>query len=261
MRKLVAAIAGIIFAGTAVTSVSAAEVEVQKGDSLWKIANKYNTTVEELVDINELKSTTIYPKQVLEVEENGETEYYIVQKGDTLTKIGNDHNVSIEDLKSWNGLTSDVIITGDELAVNGESAKAPKAAVQSVETAQANQPSETPAKEQTVVAEPKEQETKSQQAEGNTIAMEATAYTAGCYGCSGITATGVNLNENPNAKVIAVDPNVIPLGTEVYVEGYGYAIAADTGGAIKGNRIDVHVPTKDQAFNWGRKTVDVTIVE
>ena len=56
------------------------------------------------------------------------------------------------------------------------------------------------------------------------------------------TATGLILNNNPNAKVIAVDPSVIPLGTKVYVEGYGYAVAADTGGAIKGHKIDVFFP-------------------
>lgn len=52
------------------------------------------------------------------------------------------------------------------------------------------------------------------------MTVTATAYTANDGGISGITATGVNLNKNPNAKVIAVDPNVIPLGSKVYVEGY-----------------------------------------
>ena len=47
--------------------------------------------------------------------------------------------------------------------------------------------------------------------------------------------TGINLRANPNLKVIAVDPSVIPLGSKVWVEGYGYAVAGDTGGAIKGN--------------------------
>ena len=72
--------------------------------------------------------------------------------------------------------------------------------------------------------------------------MTATAYTASCNGCSGVTATGFNLRANPDAKVIAVDPSVIPLGSKVYVEGYGYAIAADTGGSVKGKRIDVFFP-------------------
>ncbi len=96
---------------------------------------------------------------------------------------------------------------------------------------------------------------------GKTITVTATAYTAGCNGCSGITATGINLNNNRNAKVIAVDPNVIPLGTRVHVEGYGNAIAGDTGGAIVGNKIDVHVPTKSEAFAWGRRTVKVTFLD
>ena len=74
------------------------------------------------------------------------------------------------------------------------------------------------------------------------------------------TATGVNLKANPDAKVIAVDPSVIPLGSKVYVEGYGYATAADTGGAIKGNKIDVFIPSHDQAMQWGRKTVEVQVL-
>ncbi|PWA12114.1 hypothetical protein DCC39_07655 [Pueribacillus theae] len=96
---------------------------------------------------------------------------------------------------------------------------------------------------------------------GKTIYMSSTAYTANCSGCSGVTATGVNLKANPGAKVVAVDPNVIPLGTKVHVEGYGYAIAADTGGAIKGNRIDVFVPSNSKATSWGRKNVKVKIVD
>ncbi|MGO4890203.1 ubiquitin-like domain-containing protein [Anaerobacillus sp. MEB173] len=96
---------------------------------------------------------------------------------------------------------------------------------------------------------------------GKVLTMTATAYTANCSGCSGITATGINLNNNRNAKVVAVDPNVIPLGTRVHVEGYGNAIAGDTGGAIKGNKIDVHVPTKSDASSWGRKSVKVTILD
>lgn len=71
---------------------------------------------------------------------------------------------------------------------------------------------------------------------------------------------GHNLTANPGMKLIAVDPAVIPLGSRVYVEGYGEAIAGDTGGAIKGHRIDVLMPDKGTSSNWGRRTVKVTIL-
>ena len=97
---------------------------------------------------------------------------------------------------------------------------------------------------------------------GKTITMEATAYNWDCATCNGrgLTATGYNLKANPDG-VIAVDPRVIPLGTKVYVEGYGYAVARDTGGAIKGNRIDVHMRSNSAARQFGRQTVKVTIIE
>ena len=95
---------------------------------------------------------------------------------------------------------------------------------------------------------------------GKEFYVSATAYTAYCNGCSGVTSTGINLRANPNVKVIAVDPRVIPLGTKVWVEGYGYAVAGDTGGAIKGHRIDVFVPSKEQAYRFGSKRVKIKIL-
>lgn len=97
-------------------------------------------------------------------------------------------------------------------------------------------------------------------ASGEVFYMNATAFSASCKGCSGITATGLNLNANPNMKVIAVDPSVIPLGTKVWVEGYGNAIAGDTGGSIKGNRIDVHMPSSADASRYGWKKVQVKVL-
>ncbi|WP_230321420.1 G5 and 3D domain-containing protein [Planococcus salinarum] len=91
--------------------------------------------------------------------------------------------------------------------------------------------------------------------------VSATAYTAFCTGCSGITATGINLKANPHLKVIAVDPSVIPLGSKVWVEGYGYAIAGDTGGAIKGNKIDIFMPDRSAALAFGRKQVKIKILD
>ena len=76
-----------------------------------------------------------------------------------------------------------------------------------------------------------------------------------------MTKTGINLRSNPDLKVIAVDPSIIPLGTKVWVEGYGYAIAGDTGGAIKGMKIDLHVPTKNAAYKFGRRQVKIKIID
>lgn len=91
--------------------------------------------------------------------------------------------------------------------------------------------------------------------------MEATAYTAYCHGCSGTTATGIDLRANPNQKVVAVDPAVIPLGSRVHVEGYGEAIAGDTGGAIKGQKIDLYMQSEADAYAFGRQQVTVTLLE
>ncbi|MFC4767896.1 ubiquitin-like domain-containing protein [Effusibacillus consociatus] len=84
------------------------------------------------------------------------------------------------------------------------------------------------------------------------MVMSATAYAAG-----GRTATG----RPAQFGVAAVDPSVIPLGTKLYIEGYGYAIAADTGGAIKGMKIDLVFNTQAECLQFGRRQVVVHIVE
>ncbi|AQQ61706.1 TPA: 3D domain-containing protein [Bacillus cereus] len=92
--------------------------------------------------------------------------------------------------------------------------------------------------------------------------VEATAYSVeGSPPNERITASGIDIGKNPNIKLIAVDPKVIKLGTKVWVEGYGDAIAGDTGGAIKGNKIDVLFPTEKQAREWGRKKVRIKIMK
>ncbi|WP_010648485.1 3D domain-containing protein [Oceanobacillus massiliensis] len=253
MRKLVAAIAaGIIIAGTAATSVSAEEHEVKQGENLWKIADEYNTTVEELININDLKDTVIHPKDLLYINDT-----YAVKRGDTLIDISKEYDITVEELREWNDLKTDLIVIGQELYIKGVNVKEEDAKpAEKAEKKQEKQGTESAAKVKTESASDSEQAPK-----GKTISVSATAYTAKCDGCSGITYTGIDLNKNPNAKVIAVDPNVIPLGSEVYVEGYGYATAADIGGAIKGNEIDIHVPTDKEAVSYGIQTIDVTIVE
>src|SRR5699024_3271125 len=115
MKKMVASIAtGVIIFGATITTASAAEYEVKKGDNLWDIAEEHNTSVDELVEINELKTTMIHPKQTLFI-----NDIYKVQKGDTLIGISDEYDVSVEDLKDWNNLKSDIIAIGQELKIKG----------------------------------------------------------------------------------------------------------------------------------------------
>lgn len=85
--------------------------------------------------------------------------------------------------------------------------------------------------------------------------------TATAYSNHSNTATGRTPVRNEGGlSTIAVDPSVIPLGSKVFVDGYGYAIAADTGGAIKGNKIDIYLNTSSECNEWGRKSVNVLLV-
>lgn len=162
---------------------------------------------------------------------------HTVKKGDTLYKISRQYHVSVSTIKSINHLKSDLIKPKQKLKLKG------KATVKKV------------SKKST-----KKSVSRSNDKVVKEFMVSTTAYTAYCRGCSGITKTGINLRKNPNLKVIAVDPRVIKLGTKVYVEGYGYAIAGDTGSAIKGNKIDVFMPNHSSALKWGRKTVKIKIL-
>ena len=90
----------------------------------------------------------------------------------------------------------------------------------------------------------------------NSLNVVATGYTPGDPGCTGITYTGTKAARG----TIAVDPSVIPFGTKLYIPGYGYGVAADTGGAIKGNKIDLCYETRAEALNWGIKNITVYVV-
>ncbi|SEA99358.1 3D (Asp-Asp-Asp) domain-containing protein [Thalassobacillus cyri] len=100
----------------------------------------------------------------------------------------------------------------------------------------------------------------SQDPQGKKVTVEATAYTASCEGCTGITYTGIDLKANPGKRVIAVDPDVIPIGSKVHVPGYGTAIAGDIGGEIQGNRIDLFMADLTEAKAFGRESMEVTIL-
>lgn len=254
MKKLVMSVmALIVMSVTIPLSLHAQEYKVEPGDSLWKIAREFKTSVTELYDLNNLDTARVLPGQVIRVKDEVEEIIHQIERGDTLYALAIEYEVTVLDLMNWNELESDLIITGHELAIypNAEAVDKREDAKSKPSTTVSNQTRST----QAAKDEPREQSNQ------KTMPMTATAYTAECDGCSGITFTGLNLNEDRHMKVIAVDPDVIPLGTRVHVEGYGEAIAGDIGSAIKGNRIDIHVPTKDEAYTWGVREVEVTILE
>ena len=88
------------------------------------------------------------------------------------------------------------------------------------------------------------------------LTMEASAYSSQDPGNGKYTATGSRLRKG----LVSVDPKVIPLGTKLYIEGYGYAVADDTGGAIRGHRIDLAYDTRAEALQFGRQTVKVYVL-
>lgn len=98
--------------------------------------------------------------------------------------------------------------------------------------------------------------------QGKQMVVEASAYVALCReGCTGITATGINVRNRTKVNgygIVAVDPNIIPLGSIVKLNGRYYT-AQDTGGAIKGYKIDVLVASEEEAYAFGRKKVEIEV--
>ncbi|GAA0178005.1 3D domain-containing protein [Clostridium sediminicola] len=104
----------------------------------------------------------------------------------------------------------------------------------------------------------------------NKIYMRATAYTLSYADTGknpgdpgwGITYSGMHVKRDPNGySTVAVDPRVIPIGTKLYVDGYGYAIAADKGSAVKGNKIDLYFTTKSQCNSFGVRNLNVYVLK
>lgn len=88
------------------------------------------------------------------------------------------------------------------------------------------------------------------------MTMEATAYLPTDGSAEGLTAMGIPATYG----VVAVDPRIIPLGSRVYIPGYGEAIAADTGGAIRGYKIDLCMESYSECMNFGRRNVTVYLL-
>ncbi|KQL37335.1 3D domain-containing protein [Psychrobacillus sp. FJAT-21963] len=301
MKKHIVALTAIaaLSVGAAGQASASTVHTVEKGDTLWAISRENNVSVQDLQEWNELDSTLIYPLQQLKVQEThvvvqGETLFQIallhglsvdelmesnqltsdlIFPGDELVIEGTkkvEHKVDSASLHK--APVTNTTENTSEPATEKTAAPAPatektvapapateKTAAPAPATAKTTTPAPAPAAKTT---EPAAVKTSTpEESTAKELTVTSTAYTASCEGCSGVTATGIDLIANPNQKVISVDPSVIPLGSRVWVEGYGEAIAGDTGGSIKGNKIDIFMPDKQDAINWGRKTVKVKILD
>ncbi|MFC7687347.1 LysM peptidoglycan-binding domain-containing protein [Ureibacillus sp. GCM10028918] len=299
-KKLISIVPAAALTLTVGANVQAATLTVQKGDTLWDLARANHTSVEAIQTVNHLNTDLIYPGDLLTIAQEkrytikpGDTLWDIAITHDvTISQIKEWNNLHsdlihpesnlliFEGAKTSNTALSEktTVAAAPEQKENSAKVTVPSTKNDAVKesTPKESAPStnnevpkeSTPAATAPITSNeapkesaPDETPSSTSNTESKELIMEATAYTASCEGCSGITSTGINLTENPDAKVISVDPSVIPLGSKVYVEGYGEAIAGDTGGGIKGNKIDVFIPSKQDAMNFGRKQLKVTILD
>lgn len=188
----------------------------------------------------------VYAAENKNNEIKGLTNYTVVSE-ETAQELSSTMIHSLTDGKAFNLVKTDIL--------NKEKIKKEKAAKAKAEKVKKEQAAKEKAK-----AEAENKQAANDKPQGQTMMMEATAYSCneGFIGGGNLTAMGQDLRVDPMA--IAVDPSVIPLGTKLYVEGYGEAIASDTGGAIKGNIIDLHFSDVAACINWGRRQVAVTIL-
>lgn len=242
----------------------ATNVQMQNGaDELIADRSDSQIVVETLATTLPFKEKMVKPISLEERTESHDvidTVHYTIKSGDTLENIATAFEVKVEELVGWNESLSEEthLQIGDE--INIETDLDPE----TIDPQKVVWESEEQAKEETILSESPATEEDIEESSLNTsngeetITVVATAYSRNQPSLTNITATGIDLREN--SQVIAVDPNVIPLGSKVYVEGYGEAIAGDTGSAIIGNRIDLHMESMDQSFAWGIQEVELTIL-
>lgn len=269
----------LIHPGDVLTIVAEKQYTVKQGDTLWDIALDHKVTVSQVKEWNQLQTDLIHPGLNLVIfeglsntSEKANIPVVHEPKENTLnTKAPSTNNeasaqstpkatapdtskeASVKDTPKATSPTASKETSEEDAPKVTAPAASKEASKEDAPKATAPAASKEASKESTETAAPN--------TGSKVITVEATAYTASCEGCSGITSTGIDLKANPDAKVISVDPSVIPLGSKVYVEGYGEAIAGDTGGSIKGNRIDVFIPSKQDAADFGVKQLKVTILD
>lgn len=206
--------------------------------------------------------------QTRELEPPERYSLHLVQPGDTLWGISRqyipevDPRLGGEWISRANGLQGTIIHPGDVLNIpdfDGPLMEPLGPWYSSPEAAKAAE------REFQRLLREKRPQPAAREAATRTMTVEATAYCP-CRVCTGKgsehPAYGITASGAPAAPgTVAVDPAVIPLGTRMWVEGYGEAVAADTGGMIKGRKIDVYFPTHQEAVEWGRKRVTIKIFQ
>lgn len=205
-----------------------------------------------------------------DIQENENGSKYTFVWGDTLSVIAQATEISLDKLVEVNNISNaDMIIVGNAIHLSpdqtvvtvGEGEEQKSYDVSSEEEIVEV---ETPVEyyeEEVVVEEPVVEEVAPAQevsSAGYQMTVEATAYSTNQPSLSDYTYSGINLRQNPN--VVAVDPSVIPLGSTVIIPGYGTFVAGDTGSAIIGNRIDIHITDLNAAWAFGRQGMTVTVL-
>ena len=221
-------VVNMIYSASVLTSASEDRVEeAQKEHD--KLTDMRETLVVEKESLNEKQVTAVEKKEALN------------------TKVADLRKVLAENESELNNLNA------EERAIKAEQEAKRRAAAarNNVTTASSNRSAASKSTSNTT------QKSASTSA-GEWRTVQATGYSTQQRGLSTHTALGIDLRVNP--RVIAVDPRVIPLGSLVEVQGLGVYVAGDTGGAIKGNIIDIHYPTVGQALNWGRRNVKIRVI-
>lgn len=244
--------------------------------------NKKSTEIANLKDVIVEKDADLESNKVVINEKNTQIDK-LKKKKESLEKQTKDRQKIINEKSELN---NKLISNNKSLSKQLNAEKAKKKVVKATPKQSKKTPEKTVKKSTQVTKETKAPETKKEKSvstasvkkeeknpevpksNGRTINVSATSYVAMCdTGCTGITATGIDVRNSityNGYRIIAVDPSVIPLGSIVSVSVGGQtftAMALDTGGAIKGNKIDILVGSHSQAISAGRQQATVTIMK
>ncbi len=245
--------------GTVFTLKRAVPVVVVRGESEQKFFTSKETVGEALRDLKiRFSKKRVYPAPDAKI--TADMEIHILNKGDKLSSAEAPSEIPVKYIDDAN------IPFGQQKVIEQGEAGKVKVIKKSV-VSTGNMPKEVEIARE-VLADPKYSVIRRgigmsvQTPEGRKkytriINAEASAYTINCGSGTGLTSIGLV----PARGIVAVDPHVIPYYTKMYIPGYGVAIAGDTGGAIVGNRIDLFMDSYEEAINWGRRNVEIYILE